>query len=133
PCPPRGRSSAAFRRWRMRRCKMYAFEDLISFHGSLRGTFDLRCGTCLEYNRYEADFEQWNSDLDLEDGQSSFDLDQIIREDFLLNLPENLRCDELLEDKICPKAALVDEVIESAKEDPDAPDTGDVWKALDDL
>ncbi|MEM7602509.1 MAG: hypothetical protein AAF357_13955, partial [Verrucomicrobiota bacterium] len=79
---------------------IHAFEELISFYGSLKGSFELQCGTCLEYNRFDADFDAWNSDLDLEEEQRSFQLDQIIREDFLLNLPEHLRCDELIEGQV---------------------------------
>lgn len=111
---------------------IHAFEGLISFYGSLKGSFQLRCGTCLEYNDYEADFADWNSDLDLEEGQRSFLLEQIIREDFLLNLPEHQRCDELIEGHTCPKAALVDKVMESAGADEETGGNPDAWKALDD-
>ena len=113
--------------------QIYAFEELISFHGSLKGSFDLLCGTCLEYKRYDAHFDDWNSDLDLEEGQTSFDLAQIIREDFLLNLPDHLRCDELVIGRVCPKSDLVEGVMEAANEDSTDSDSGDVWKALDDL
>jgi len=112
---------------------LHAFDGLISFYGSLRGSFDLQCGTCLEYNRYDAVFDSWDSDLDLEEGQRSFDLKQIVREDFLLLLPEHLRCDELIEDRVCPKADLVDRVGESSGDDDADGGNSDAWKALDDL
>ncbi|MEM6279798.1 MAG: hypothetical protein AAF733_09985 [Verrucomicrobiota bacterium] len=112
--------------------QIYAFEELLSFHGTLKGSFDLLCGTCLEYKRYDASFEHWNSDLDLEEDQTSVDLTQIIREDFLLNLPDHLRCDELVEGRICPKSDLLDEMIEAAQEGVEEQGNG-AWKALDDL
>ncbi|MEX2577878.1 MAG: hypothetical protein WD342_02375 [Verrucomicrobiales bacterium] len=110
---------------------IFAFDDIVTLHGSLRGTFRLQCGVCLEYFDYEADYPKWATELDLEEGQTSFDLQDLVREDFLLELPTNPRCDELLEDRACPKAHLF-----QPDDDESPPDEGDrpnVWGALDDL
>jgi len=110
---------------------MYAFEELVAFSGKLKGPFQLQCSTCLEYVDFLADYPEWTSDLDLEEGQKSFDLKEIIREDFLLNLPSYARCDELIEGRECPKANDV-EAIEGTTEPPTS-ERPDVWGALDDL
>lgn len=112
---------------------IHAFDEVIAFYGSLKGPFQLKCGTCLEYNDYEADFSDWKTDLDLEEKQRSFILEEVIREEFILNLPEHLRCDELIEGHVCPKAELVDQVLESAESDDESGGNPDAWKALDDL
>ncbi len=111
---------------------IHKFEEIIAFYGQLKGSFQLQCGTCLEYVDYDADFPDWNSDLDLEEKQRSFVLEQVLREDFLLNLPEHLRCDEIHEDRTCPKASFVEKVT-GAPEDEEPESNPDVWKALDDL
>lgn len=110
---------------------IYAFEDLIAFSGRLTGPFQLQCSTCLEFVDFLADFPDWSSDLDLEEGQRSFDLVEVIRDDFLLSLPSHARCDELVDGRECPKAGILWEREESA--DPPAPERPDVWGALDDL
>lgn len=109
---------------------IYAFDDGLSFTGSLHGSFQLQCGTCLEYFDYQADFPHWASDLDLEDDQKSFVLQDVIREDFLLELPAHPRCDELVDDRICPKAALL-EAKEAVEDDIPKEQAPDAWGALD--
>ena len=111
---------------------IHAFDEVIAFYGSLKGTFQLRCGTCLEYNDYEADFQDWNSDLELEEGQRSFLLEEVVREEFILNLPEHLRCDELLENHVCPKAEIVDRAVDSDPPEEEGR-SRDAWSALDEL
>jgi len=113
---------------------IYSLEGLIAFSGRLRGSFELQCGTCLEYFDFEADFPAWTSDLELEEGQTVFDLAEIIREDFLLDLPANPRCDELVEGRTCPKAHLVVRNQVPLEEEPDVDEpNSDVWSALDEL
>ncbi len=112
---------------------IHAFDDLLTFHGSLKGDFKLQCSTCLEFFDYKADFQNWSSDIELEEKQKSFDLAEIIREDFLLQLPSHPHCDEMVEGRSCPKSHfLVEEQIpleEEAK-----PEGGDdLWGALDSL
>lgn len=110
---------------------IYSFDDGIAFTGSLHGSFELQCGICLKYFDYDADFPHWASDLDLEEGQKTFDLKEIIREEFLLELPSHPRCDELQEDRICPKAAYLADPNSVEDEVPDEPPP-DAWGALDD-
>ena len=112
---------------------MYHFDGVVTFEGNLKGKFQLQCNTCLEYFDYEADFPKWRSDLELDEDQQSFDLAEIIREDFLLDLPSYPRCDELVPGMVCPKAHYVVEIqkpLEAAAQ----PDGGDdAWGALDQL
>jgi len=109
---------------------IYAFEEVITLHGRLSGPFQLQCGACLEYFPYEADFPDWSAELDREPKQQSFDLAVVVREDFLLNLPAHPRCDELVEGRVCPKAALVEEF--SDDDEPSAEEERpNVWGALD--
>ncbi|MCB1202629.1 MAG: hypothetical protein KDN18_00100 [Verrucomicrobiae bacterium] len=110
---------------------IFAFEEVITVHGRLSGPFELQCGACLEYFPYEADFPHWSSELDREPDQESFDLETLVREDFLLNLPSHPRCDEYVEGRVCPKADLVEEFSDEADApDPDSP-RPNVWGALD--
>lgn len=109
---------------------IHAFEEVITLFGRLSGPFELQCGACLEYFPYEADFANWSSEFDREPDQESFDLETVVREDFLLNLPSHPRCDEYVEGRVCPKADLVDEFSGEASEDADSP-RPNVWGALD--
>jgi uncharacterized metal-binding protein YceD (DUF177 family) len=114
--------------------EMHRFDDVVTFHGRLIGDFQLQCATCLEFVDYHADFSEWNSDLDLEEGQQSFDLAQVIREDFLLDLPASPRCDEIIEGRVCPKAKTVEEALHDPDgEPPSSEGSADAWSALDDL
>ncbi len=110
---------------------IYAFDELIAFSGRLSGPFQLQCTTCLEFVDYLANFPEWSSDLNVEEGQKSFDLMEVIRDEFLLNLPSYARCDELSGGRECPKAEVVAEIEEST--DQPNPDRSDVWGALDDI
>ncbi len=110
---------------------VFAFEEVVTLHGELRGPFELQCGACLEYFPYPADFPDWSSELDREPGQESFDLATVVREDFLLHLPSHPRCDDWIEGRVCPRADLVDALSEEANEaDPDTA-RPDPWGALD--
>lgn len=112
---------------------VYKFEDAVVFSGRLQGKFQLQCARCLEYFDFDADFD-WSSDLDLEKKQYSFDLKEIVREDFLLELPSSPMCDEMVEGKVCEKAALIDRIAASDEpEDEEVGDGRDVWGALDDF
>lgn len=115
--------------------RVYRFDDLIVLEGSLSGPFQLQCGICLDYRDYPASFPEWRSDLDLEPGQTSFDLAAVIREDFLLGLPSSPRCEDFGVELPCPRAELLRQVQNAvAEEPPDAEGLRpDVWKALDEL
>lgn len=111
---------------------MYSFDDLVAFTGTLKGSFQLQCSRCLEFVDYEANIDPWSSELDLEEKQTAFDLYQIIREDFLLQLPSHPLCSELVAGRTCAKASLVRELEESA-DTPLEEERPDVWGALDQL
>jgi len=111
---------------------MFLCEDVVAFTGSITAPFQLQCGTCLEYVDFLADFPNWNADLELEENQENFDLAEIIREDFLLELPSHPRCDELLEGRTCPKADTI-AAIESKAVEPGDDQGPSAWDALDQL
>ena len=112
---------------------IYHFDGVVTFEGSLKGQFQLQCNTCLEYFDYEADFSKWSSDLELDDDQQSFDLAEIIREDFLLDLPSYPRCDELVPGKHCPKAHFVVKIQKPLEEEAKPEGSDDAWGTLDQL
>ncbi len=112
---------------------IFKFEDAVVFSGRLHGKFQLQCARCLEYFDYDADFK-WSSDIDLEKRQYSFDLAEVVREDFLLELPSSPMCDEMVEGKVCEKVEIIDHLVASDEsEDEGSGDGRDVWGALDDL
>ncbi len=110
---------------------LYAFEEVVVLNGWLRAPFELQCGTCLEFFDYDADFPDWSTEVDIEPGQRSIDLKEIIREDFLLNLPANPRCDDGGDGHVCPKRHFISE--EEAPEEKDLfePDSRSAWGELD--
>ena len=66
-------------------------------------------------------------------GQRTFDLKEVIRDDFLLGIPTHPRCDIEGERKVCPKVHIMIEADQQEPmEEPALPDD-DVWGALDDL
>lgn len=109
---------------------IYRFEEVIVFSGRLRSKFQLQCARCLDYFDYDADFK-WSSELDIEKRQFSFDLKEIVREDFLLELPSSPKCNEVLEGRTCEKAGFIEQITASEKEVLE--DDRDVWGALDDF
>jgi len=104
-------------------------------HGSLHGSFQLQCSLCLEYFDYDSDYSAWASDVVLEDGERSFDLGAVIREEFLLDLPPSPRCEDFFEGRTCPRAERLREIQNQSREtDPDEGGSPpDAWKVLDDL
>lgn len=111
--------------------EIFLVDDVVTFSGWLRGKFELQCSTCLEYVDYEADFSDWCSDLDLEEGQQSFEIGEVVREDFLLELPSYPRCDEIVEDRTCPKAELIEQYESDPSSEPGEDADRDIWGALD--
>lgn len=111
---------------------LYAFDEVVAISGHLHGPFQLQCVACLEYFDYDADFSDWSSEVDREPDEESFDLGEIVREDFLLNLPTHPRCDEYVEDRVCPRADLIDEFVDDAPQNADDSSGSDAWSALDD-
>lgn len=111
---------------------LYAFEEVVVVSGSLQGPFQLQCGACLEYFDCEADFPSWSSEVDREPKQRSFDFEDLVREEFLLNLPAHPRCDEWVEGRTCPAEPLFvrDEEEEPVPEERSGPNP---WSALDEL
>jgi len=112
---------------------IYAFDEVIVLNGWLRGPFQLQCATCLEFFDFDADFPDWSSEVDLEPGQKIINLKDIIREDFLLGLPPNPRCDDYDAGRVCPKAHFVADPEEVDEIGPPESEGPNVWGVLDDL
>lgn len=115
--------------------QIYRFDDLVAFSGWLRGRFKLQCAVCLEYVESDARFDNWSSDLELEEGQISFDLAQVIREEFLLELPASPFCEDVAmdQDRVCPKADLIADMKKAAEKETEPDEGPNQWGALDDL
>ncbi len=113
---------------------LYKFSETIRIEGTLKGGFDLQCGLCLKYLPYEANFPRWNSEYEFDEGESGFDLHEVLREDFLMALPQAPQCEELGQSN-CPKRALLTSIQEKAElEDvDDSPEPDERWDALDGL
>lgn len=112
---------------------IYAFEEVVVLNGWLRAPFQLQCGTCLEFFDFDADFPDWSSEVDLEPGQRTINLKEIIREDFLLGLPPNPRCDDQDDGHVCPKAHFVTFAEDEDQEEPLEAGGPDIWGALDEF
>ena len=112
---------------------LYAFDEVVVLNGSLRAPFQLQCGKCLEFFDYDADFPAWSCEIDREPDQRTIDLKEIVREDFLLNLPPNPRCDDGDDGHVCPKAHLISFVEEADEEEPFEVEAPNIWGALDKL
>ncbi len=112
---------------------IYLTEEAILLHGQLHGRFQLQCGTCLEYFDYEADFPDWSTDLDRLPEEDSFDLRELIREEFLLLLPAHVYCEDFLPDRICPGAALMEQLADESDLPEPPQENGGTWGALENL
>ncbi|MDF1816491.1 MAG: hypothetical protein P1V20_30095 [Verrucomicrobiales bacterium] len=114
---------------------LYAFDETVVFSGHVRGPVELQCVTCLEYFPWEADFPAWQSELDIEQRQVSFDPREGLRDEFLLEMPTTPHCDEMIDDRVCPKVDLLAkfEHDETPLEAGPEPAGDDVWGALDQL
>ncbi|MEO0415987.1 MAG: hypothetical protein AAF226_13655, partial [Verrucomicrobiota bacterium] len=74
---------------------IYYMDDVVVFSGSMKAEFEIQCGTCMDYFPFTADLSSFQSELDIEEDQRSFDLQQVIREDLLLTLPSAPFCEEI--------------------------------------
>jgi len=115
---------------------LYAFDEVVVLTGAVSADFELQCVTCLEFFAHEARFPSWNSEFDIEEGQVKFDPRESLRDEVLLAVPSVPHCDELLEDRVCPKVELLEQFerddTEPIEEPPSQEDGGDdVWGALD--
>ncbi|HRQ89582.1 MAG TPA: hypothetical protein PLA50_12340 [Bacteroidia bacterium] len=110
---------------------LYLFDEIVAITGTLQGPFQLQCGTCLEYFDFDAEFTDWSSEVDRDPQAGSFDLAEVVREDFLLSLPSHPRCDDYLPDRICPKADFVDEYLDGSAAPVEEDEGRNVWGALD--
>lgn len=115
---------------------LYAFRDAVVMEGSVSGPFELQCGTCLEFFRYDLDIPDWESEMEIEEGQSSFDPRESLRDEILLALPAAPHCADWT-GKECPRAELLarfeHDGIPLEDNPADARAGNDPWSALDQL
>ncbi|MDF1754929.1 MAG: hypothetical protein P1U89_19230 [Verrucomicrobiales bacterium] len=114
---------------------LYSFDEVVVFSGHVAAPVELQCVTCLDFFPYLADFPSWQSEYDIEEKEVKFDPRESLRDEILLSLPPNPHCDEMLDDRVCPKAELFSEFEhdEDAEEIEAPPEGDDVWGALDQL
>ncbi len=119
---------------------LYKFDEAVVLSGRVGGRFDLQCVTCLDYFSYQAEFDSWQSDVDIEEGERAFDPRDSLRDEILLALPHSPHCDEQGQNSTCPKAELLErfehDEMPLETEPPSADESGDdddVWGALDQL
>lgn len=85
-----------------------ADKDGVILSGVLEAPMKLRCVCCLEEFPYTLKLDDYSSDFDLEeDLENATDivLEQLLREDLLLELPNYPHCDQGDDpDRVCPQA-----------------------------
>ena len=116
---------------------LYRFEESVVMSGNVEGKFEFQCVTCLEFFPYSAEFPSWQSELDVEEGMSSFDPRESLRDEILLALPGTPHCDELIENRECPKTSLLSKFEHDGmplETDPETDNSSsEIWGALDQL
>lgn len=114
---------------------LYAFDEVLVMSGEVSGGFELQCVTCLDFFPHSVAFPRWQSEVEIEEGEVSFDPRESLRDEILLALPHSPHCDELTE-RECPKACLLEDLeqreeVELVEDEPG--DSENVWDALDQL
>jgi len=108
--------------------------DLIVM-GRLSATFELQCGRCTEMYPQRVDLENYAQAIEIEN-EGPIDLTTWLREDILLALPTQPRCETgNVSPRECPAEGRFESAPESAESEP-APqeqDRPDVWGTLDQL
>ena len=111
--------------------------DAVLLTGKITGEAELQCVSCLQYFPYHAVLPDWQSDLEIEEGETKFDPAEFLRDEILLSLPSLPRCDQFLSGRACPKAEIVDQYRHSGEPlvSEEAVEEGNntAWSALDDL
>ena len=117
-----------------------ADSDGVVLSGRLEAPMTLRCVSCLEEFPFTLKLDDYLSDFDKEEdleNASVIELDQLIREDLLLALPNYPHCDEGDEpDRVCPHAGSQHFETPAANNDGDDEKNAEPpsqWSALDKL
>ncbi len=108
--------------------------------GVLEAPMKLRCVRCLEEFAYTLKLEDYSSDFGLEEdleNASVIELEQLLREDLLLALPNYPHCDDGDDqDRVCPQAGSQQFETPAANNDGDDEKNAEPpsqWSALDKL
>lgn len=117
-----------------------ADKDGVILSGVLEAPMKLRCVRCLEDFPYTLKLDDYFSDFDLEedlDNAAVIEIDQLLREDLLLALPNYPHCDEGDDpDRVCPRAGSQQFETPAASNDGDDGkkiEPPSQWSALDKL
>jgi uncharacterized metal-binding protein YceD (DUF177 family) len=106
--------------------------DLIVM-GKISATFDLQCGRCTEFYPQRVDLENYAQAIEIEN-EAPIDLTTWLREDILLALPTQPRCETgNVSPRECPAEGRFEPAPESAEPAPQEQDRPDVWGTLDQL
>jgi len=107
--------------------------DLIIM-GRLSATFELQCGRCTEMYPQRVDLENYAQAIEIEN-EAPIDLTTWLREDILLALPTQPRCETgNVSPRECPAEGKFEIAPPSVTpEEPHEQDSKDVWGSLDQL
>lgn len=101
--------------------------------GSLAASFDLLCGRCTEMYPYRVELTGYAQEVPLEN-EAPIDLTNFLREDILLALPTQPRCETgNVSPRDCPAEGRFEPAPESVVPDPHEQDRPEVWGSLDQL
>ena len=101
--------------------------------GSLAATFELQCGRCAEMYPHRVELDGYAQEVPLEN-EGPIDLTNWLREDILLALPTQPRCETgNVSPRECPADGRFEPAPDSAEPAPHEPDSKDVWGSLDQL
>lgn len=106
--------------------------DLI-LAGKLSASFELQCGRCTEMYAQRVNLEHYGQSIEIEN-DSPIDLTTTLREDILLALPTQPRCETgNVSPRECPAEGRFELAPDSAEPVPQEQDRPDVWGTLDQL
>ncbi len=101
--------------------------------GSLSATFELQCGRCTEMYLDRVELSGYAQEVPLEN-EGPIDLTNWLREDILLALPTQPRCETgNVSPRDCPAEGRFELAPDSAEPVPQEQDRPDVWGSLDQL
>ena len=101
--------------------------------GSLAATFELQCGRCAERYPHRVELEGYAQEIELEN-DSPLDLTNWLREDILLALPTQPRCETgNVSPRECPAEGKFEPAPPSVVPEPHEQDSKEVWGTLDQL
>lgn len=105
--------------------------DLVAT-GSVKSTFSLECGRCLQRFDHRVELADYQLDVPIEKA-TTIDLTEPVREDILLALPSFPRCEDgNVDPRACPAEGAFESGPAAPLDEPSPPGKG-AWDALDQL